>query len=174
LAIFVAGDRLDPARDVRLVMGGGMRGDKEAAMDTSGVDRVIEQAHVALEKIVNGDSEEYNRLFSERDDVSLGNPFGPFVKGRQKVVETVANAATRYRDGEVVGFDLINKHVTPDLTLLVEVERFRAKVGGSSETVTIAVRTTQVFRPEGETWKLIHRHTDPITAAQPSESIIPK
>ena len=143
-------------------------------MDTSGVDRVIEQAHVALERIINGTSEEYNRLFSERDDISLGNPFGPFVKGRQKVVETVANAATRYRDGEVVGFDLINKHVTPDLALLVEVERFRAKVGGSSESVAIAVRTTQVFRPEGETWKMVHRHTDPITTPQSSESVIPK
>ncbi len=39
----------------------------EATMDTSGVNRVIEQAHVALEKIVNGNSEEYKRLFSERD-----------------------------------------------------------------------------------------------------------
>ena len=143
-------------------------------MDTSGVDRVIEQAHVALEKIVNGDSEEYTRLFSERDDISLGNPFGPFVKGRQKVVETVANAATRYRDGEDISFDLINRHVTPDLALLVEVERFRAKVGGSAEAVNIAVRTTQVFRPEGDTWKMVHRHTDPITTPQPSESIIPK
>ena len=157
-----------------LLWGAGCGEDKEAAMDTSGVDRVIEQAHLALEKIVNGDSEEYTRLFSERDDISLGNPFGPFVKGRQKVVETVANAATRYQDGEVVGFDLINKHVTPDLALLVEVERFRAKVGGSAEAVTIAVRTTQVFRPEGETWKMIHRHTDPITTPQSSESIIPK
>jgi ketosteroid isomerase-like protein len=157
-----------------LLWGAGCGDDKEASLDTSGVDRVIEHAHLALEKIVNGNSEEYNRLFSERDDVSLGNPFGPFVKGRRKVVETVANAATRYRDGEVLGFDLINKHVTPDLALLVEVERFRAKVGGSSESVTIAVRTTQVFRPEGETWKMVHRHTDPITTPQASESIIPK
>ena len=157
-----------------LLWGAGCGDDKEASLDTSGVDRVIEHAHLALETIIKGSSEEYNRLFSERDDISLGNPFGPFVKGRQKVVETVANAATRYRDGEVVAFDLINKHVTPDLALLVEVERFRAKVGGSSESVTIAVRTTQVFRPEGETWKLVHRHTDPITTPQPSESIIPK
>ena len=143
-------------------------------MDTSGVDRVIEHAHLALGTIIKGSSEEYIRLFSERDDISLGNPFGPFAKGRQKVVETLANAATRYRDGEVVAFDLINKHVTPDLALLVEVERFRAKVGGSAESVTIAVRTTQVFRPEEGAWKMVHRHTDPITTPQPSESVVPK
>lgn len=143
-------------------------------MDTTGLDRAVEHSHVALGKIVTGNPEGYHELFSERDDVSLGNPFGPFVKGRQKVVETVANAATRYRDGEALGFDLIARHVTQDLALVVEVERFRAKVGGGTELVTIAVRTSQVFRPEGETWKLVHRHVDPITTPQPSESIIPK
>jgi len=143
-------------------------------MDTSGVDRAIEQAHAALEKIVNGNSEEYNRLFSERDDVSLGNPFGPFVLGRQKVVETAANAATRYRDGEIVGFDLIAKYVTDDLACVVEVERFRARVGDGADLVTLALRTTQLFRPEDGGWKLVHRHADPIATPQATESIIPK
>lgn len=138
------------------------------------LDRAIEQAHVALREIVNGNSEGYTRLFSEQEDVSLGNPFGPFVQGRQKVVETVANAATRYRDGEVVGFDLIAKHVTDDLACVVEVERFRAKVGGSADLTTIGIRTTQLFRPEEGAWKLVHRHSDPITTPQASQSIIPK
>ena len=32
-----------------------------------------------------------------------------------------------------------------------------------------------VFRPEedGE-WKVVHRHADPITTAQPAESVIPE
>jgi ketosteroid isomerase-like protein len=148
----------------------------EAEMNTSseGLDRVIEEAHAALRTIVNGNSEGYNLLFSERDDVSLGNPFGPFVHGRQKIVETVANAATRYRDGEIVGFDLIAKYVTDDLACVVEVERFRAKVGGGADLVTLALRTTQLFRPEDGAWKLVHRHSDPITTPQATESIIPK
>jgi ketosteroid isomerase-like protein len=106
--------------------------------------------------------------------VTLGNPFGPFVRGRQKIVETTAGAAKRYRDGEIVGFELIAKHVTDDLACVVEVERFRAKVGGSDDVATIGLRVTSIFRPEDGTWKLVHRHADPITTPQATESIIPK
>jgi ketosteroid isomerase-like protein len=149
-------------------------GEAEMSKSSEELDRAIDQSHTALEKIVNGSSEGYELLFSERDDVSLGNPFGPFVRGRQKVVETVGNAATRYRDGQIIGFDLIAKHVTDDLACVVEVERFRAKVGGSADLATIGIRTTQLFRPEEGAWKLVHRHSDPITTPQASESVIPK
>jgi ketosteroid isomerase-like protein len=140
----------------------------------SDLDRAIEQSHDALGGIIKGDARGYHLLFSERDDVSLGNPFGPFVRGRQKIVETTANAATRYRDGEVVGFDLIGKHVTNDLACLVEVERYRAKVGGREDVATIGLRVTSIFRPEDGAWKLVHRHADPITTPQATESILPK
>jgi ketosteroid isomerase-like protein len=149
-------------------------GEAEMNKSSDGLDRAIEQSHVALSKIVNGSSEGYNMLFSQREDVTLGNPFGPFVRGRQNIVETAAGAAKRYRDGEIVGFDLIARYVTDDLACVVEVERFRAKVGGGADLVTIGLRVTSVFRPEDGTWKLVHRHADPITTPQPTESIIPK
>jgi ketosteroid isomerase-like protein len=141
---------------------------------SEGVDSAIEQGHLALGRIINGDPKGYEALFSQQEDVSLGNPFGPFASGRQKVVETLAGAAGRYRDGETVGFDLIARHVSDDLACVVEVERYRAKVGGSDDVVTLALRVTQLFRPEDGAWKLVHRHADPITKPQSSESIIPK
>jgi ketosteroid isomerase-like protein len=141
---------------------------------SEGLELAIELSHMALGKIVNGDSSGYVALFSEAEDVSLGNPFGPFARGRNRVVETVVDAATRYRDGEVLGFDLIARHVTESLACVVEVERFRAKVGGSDDTVTIGLRVTSVFRPESGTWRLVHRHADPVTTPRSSESIVPK
>jgi hypothetical protein len=29
-----------------------------------------------------------------------------------------------------------------------------------------------IFRPEDGTWKVVHRHADPITTLQPAESVI--
>jgi ketosteroid isomerase-like protein len=141
---------------------------------SEGLERAIELSHIALGKIVNRDSSGFVALFSEAEDVSLGNPFGPFARGRKRVVETVTDAATRYRDGEVLGFDLIARHVTESLACVVEVERYRAKVGGSDDTVTIGLRVTSVFRPENGVWRLVHRHADPVTTPRSSESIIPK
>src|SRR5215208_2947010 len=47
-----------------------------------------------------------------------------------------------------------------------------AKVEGRGDVTPIAVRVTTIFRPEEGTWKVVHRHADPITTAQPAESVI--
>jgi hypothetical protein len=51
-------------------------------------------------------------------------------------------------------------------------ERYRAKVGGREDLSPMALRVTSILRPEDGTWKVVHRHADPITTAQPAESVI--
>ena len=143
-------------------------------MPSNDLESAIEESHFALSEIVKGNVEPFLLLYSERDDITVGNPFGPFARGRQKVAETAAGAASRYRDGEIVGFESVARHVTDDLACVVEVERFQAKVGGSNELATIGLRVTSIFRNEGGTWKLVHRHADPITTPQPPESVLQK
>jgi ketosteroid isomerase-like protein len=83
-------------------------------------------------------------------------------------------AASLYRDGEFTAFENVVKYVTPELAFIVEVERFRVKIAGREEVAPVALRTTSVLRPEEGIWKVVHRHADPITTAQPAESIIQK
>ena len=136
------------------------------------LDLAVEQSHTALHEIINGSSQRYVELFSTADDVTLGNPFGPYVRGRRKVIETLEDAAARYRAGQVVGFDLVARHVTRDLACVVELERFTAELAGSEDLATISLRVTSVFRPEAGTWKLVHRHADPISSPRPTDSIL--
>ena len=77
------------------------------------------QNHSAVDKFAKGDSKPLEDLWSRREDVTLGNPFGPFARGFERVAQTMKHAATYYRDGEAVGFDLIAKEVTPDIAYLV-------------------------------------------------------
>lgn len=137
------------------------------------IESAIEQSHAALSAIWKGDPSGYYPLFSDADDVTLGNPFGPYVRGRQNVEATIARAASNFRDGEVTGVELIEKYVSDDLACIVEVEHGRVKVGGE-ELVPVALRVTSVFRLEHARWKLVHRHADPITTPRPAESIISK
>jgi ketosteroid isomerase-like protein len=141
---------------------------------TSDLDEAIERSHAALGAILTGDPSVYQALYSPADDVTLGNPFGPYVRGRQNVERTLAGAASYYRDGEVVAVELVAKHVSDALACIVEVERGRAKVGGAEEIVPVAVRVTSVFRLENGSWKLVHRHADPITGPRPAASVISK
>ena len=114
----------------------------------------------------------YKSLYSRRDDVTLANPFGPPVHGWNEVSATLDRAAAHYRDGEVVGFDNVSTVVTADLAYTVEVERFRARVGGAEERAPVSVRVTSVFRREDGAWKVIHRHADPITSPRTAESVL--
>ena len=52
------------------------------------------------------------------------------------------------------------------------IERVKAKVGGRKDITQTALRVTMIFRPEEGVWKVVHRHADPITTAQPAESVI--
>jgi ketosteroid isomerase-like protein len=72
----------------------------------------------------------------------------------------------------MVAFENLAKHVTPEFAYIVRVERAKAKVGGREEIVPIALRVTMIFRPEDGEWKIVHRHADPITTAQPAEAVI--
>ena len=133
---------------------------------------VVEPYHQALGEIIKGNSGGYEELYSHRDDVTLANPFGPPARGWEQVAATMERAASQFRDGEVTSIEEVAKYVTPELAYLVEMERYEAKLGGREDVTPVALRVTSIFRPEEGTWKVVHRHADPITTARPAESLI--
>ncbi len=141
-------------------------------MTVSEFDRLIEQQHLALDAFAKGDDDPLAALWSRADDVTLGNPFGPFVRGYEQVAETMKRAAAHYRDGEASEFEQLARHVAGDVAYIVEVERFNAKLGGREDVTPVALRCTSIFRREDGNWRLVHRHADPITTPQPAESVI--
>jgi ketosteroid isomerase-like protein len=143
-----------------------------AAVDVFG--QVVEQYNLALGEFLKGNPEPLKKMYSHREEITLANPFGPPVRGWDEVAATLERAASHFRDGEMVGFDHIAEAVTAELAYIVEVERSRAKVDGREESTPVEVRVTTIFRPEDGEWKVVHRHADPITTAQPAESVIQK
>ena len=132
----------------------------------------IERQHRALDAFVKGDPELLKALYSRRDDIVIANPFGPPAKGWQKAAATMEKAATNYRDGEATGFERVAEYATADLGYIMEVERYRSKVGGGDTLVPIALRVTTIVRREDGAWKIVLRHADPITSARPPASIV--
>jgi ketosteroid isomerase-like protein len=132
----------------------------------------ISRYHAALDEFFRGDPDPAKALYSRRDDASLGNPFGPFVRGWQAVEVAMERAASNYREGRATGFETLATHVTPELAYLVEVERFEARIGSQEEIASGALRVTSVLRPEDGEWRVVHRHADPITAPRTADSVI--
>ena len=136
------------------------------------LDRVIEQCQQALDEFVKGNPQPMQAMFSHRDDVSLANPFGPPARGWEQVAATMERAASSLRDGGMVAFDEVAKYVTPELAYTVWLERQKAKVGARDDVTPFTLRVTMIYPPEEGSWKVVHRHADPITTPQPAESVI--
>jgi ketosteroid isomerase-like protein len=136
------------------------------------VDELIEQFHLASDEFLKGNPEPVGKLHSRREDVTLANPYGPPVRGWDEVAKVTEHAASQVRDGELVSVEIVAKHVTAELAYVVEIERRKAKIGGSEDITPFALRVTMIFRPEDGGWKIVHRYADPITTPQPAESVI--
>ncbi|HKF35457.1 MAG TPA: nuclear transport factor 2 family protein [Ktedonobacteraceae bacterium] len=141
-------------------------------MSTFDFDEAVEHYHLALGEFVKGNPEPVKMLWSHREDVTLANPLGPVVRGWEQVEATMERAASQLRDGEKGGFEIVAKYVTPELAYIVGLDRTKAKVGARQEIVPFDLRVTMIFRPEDGTWKVVHRHADPITTAQPADSVL--
>jgi ketosteroid isomerase-like protein len=134
-------------------------------------DRVIEQYHQALDEFSRGNPDPVKDFYSTRDDVAIANPFFPLTRGREQVVERLERSVQNFSDGEV-GFQNVVKWVSGELACIVELEEWKAKVGGREDVTPFTLRVTTLFRAEGGGWKVVHRHADPITTARPAESVI--
>jgi ketosteroid isomerase-like protein len=136
------------------------------------VDEFIEQFHLAQGEFLKGNPEPVKKLFSHTEDVSHASPYGPPVRGWDKVAKAIDHSSSLRSDGELVGSEIVAKYVTPKLAYIVQIERVKAKVGAREDITPFALRTTMIFRPEDGEWKVVHRHADPITTPQPAESVI--
>jgi ketosteroid isomerase-like protein len=134
-------------------------------------DQAVERYHASVREFVKGDPEPSREMFSEREDVVLCNPFRPFAKGAEEVAETIQRAATHFAEG-TVDFERISTFTTVEVGYILEQESWRAKVDENEGEG--ALRVTTIFRVEDDGWRVLHRHADPITTPQATDSILQK
>src|SRR5947209_6600626 len=119
------------------------------------------QFQPAAEEFANGNSEPVKALFSHREDVMIANPFGPAVRGWDRVAASLDYAASRFSDGEVSRAERVATYATDELAVIHEIEHWKARVGGG-EVTSFDLRVTSTLRREDGIWMFVHRHADPI------------
>jgi ketosteroid isomerase-like protein len=131
------------------------------------LEKLIDQYHQAVDEFSRSNPEPVKAMFSHRDDVTLANPFGPAVRGWKQASDALDFASSRFRDGEVSDFERIAEYESADLATILETERWRAKVGDREDIAPFDLRVTTTFRREDDTWKIVHRHADPVPIPHP-------
>lgn len=145
---------------------------QEASVSPTDFDGAVEAFRNALRTYVTGDPEPVLELVSRREDVTLANPLGPPRRGPADVDKAAREGAAMLRDGSIRGFEEVSRYSTADLGYVVQIERAQARLTGADDISPIALRVTMIFRREGDTWRVAHRHADPITTPRPITTTI--
>lgn len=96
--------------------------------------------------MLTGDQSGYLALFSEAEDLTSGNPFGPFGNGRTSVEERLSIAASKYRESRVTDVEFISQYASEGIACDAEVESGEAKIAGCENMDRLSVRVTSVYR----------------------------
>jgi ketosteroid isomerase-like protein len=131
------------------------------------LEEVLEQYHLAADEFSRGNAEPVKRIFTHQDDVTLANPWGPAVRGWRQVSVALDFASSQFKDGTVADIETVVEYRTAALATIFEIEHWKSRVSGRKDMASFELRVTNTFRREDGTWKLVHRHADPITTTHP-------
>jgi ketosteroid isomerase-like protein len=134
---------------------------------TEPFDHVLVRVLAAAQQFVQGDSTGIKERWSHADDVSILGGGGGHARGWEEVRQSLEGGAGLFRKGQVSGHvevDIIARGTSGDLSYTVAVEHGEALMRGHDEPRPVMLRATQIYRREADTWKIIHRHADALTA----------
>jgi ketosteroid isomerase-like protein len=121
------------------------------------VRKASEAFYSALNRMINGDSRPLADIWSHAASVTAMHPIGGRQVGWGQVRKSFEDVGGIASDGKVSLADQVIQ-VVGDLAYEIGVERGQAKFAGKQ--VPIEFRVTNVYRREGQTWKIVHHHTD--------------
>ncbi len=130
-------------------------------MSEKDVADLIQRAADAASALIRGDAREYFRLLPHADDFTLMAPWGGEPRRGFDTSEETLDALAAYFQGGEAEFDVLQSYTSPELVVLVVIERQHGKVGGLAEQ-DLSLRVTLVFRRDEGEWRLVHRHADPL------------
>ncbi|MFC7097515.1 YybH family protein [Halobaculum marinum] len=111
----------------------------------------------ALEAMANGDASSMADIWSHEDDVTTMHPIGGREEGWEAVKASWDGVAAASTDGTVTRTNQVVRVVGDAAYELCEES---ASMTFAGDPVAIENRATNVYRKEGDEWKIVHHHAD--------------
>jgi ketosteroid isomerase-like protein len=112
----------------------------------------------------------------QADDMTIFGPFGgpgppPNALSPEELAAGQAAMSARFHGGEGSN-ELVKTIVEGDLVVVVLIERSAVMFEGHDAPHPWELRTTQIFRRDGERWVRLHRHADPLLVPRSLEATL--
>jgi ketosteroid isomerase-like protein len=137
------------------------------------LDAFLKTFEEATSGFINGDAARWKEIASQRDDVTIMGAWGAAERGWEEASPRYDWAAARFHpSGARVQVQYLAVGENGDIGYTVAIERSTVRVVGQEQPASMALRVTHLFRKENGTWRLIHRHADPLmTKTAPADPL---
>lgn len=108
---------------------------------------------------VNGDAAPLNAILTRNDPATFMSPRGEVLTGAAAIAERYARDAGNFARGSSSKLEILHAE-SGQLALWTGIQHAEVKSRAESAPVPMALRVTEVYRLDGNDWKLIHRHAD--------------
>lgn len=119
----------------------------------------LSQRQQVASDYVNGDARALSAIVSEADPATFFSPRGDVQSGASAVRERYETDAKSFAGGST-RLEILQSGASGDLGFWTGWQHAEVRMGTASDTTTMSVRVTEVFRYENGSYKLVHRHGD--------------
>jgi ketosteroid isomerase-like protein len=130
--------------------------------DLHDFEQFMQRRDEAARAYVSGDAAPLGRIVTHAGGATFFAPRGGYVQGADAVCSTYEHDATAFAPGGARSFEILQMGASDGLAYWVGFQRATVHIRGRTEAVPFNLRVTEVFRREGDEWKLVHRHADPL------------
>ena len=135
----------------------------------------MEQRAAAALAYVRGDAAPLGQLVARISRATFFSPRGDYLHGADAVWSRYQQDAAAFEPGGDSQLDILDMGASGGIAYWVGIQRASVCMRGHAEAVSFNLRITEVFRQEGNDWKLIHRHADALVpTADPAAPAPPR
>lgn len=113
---------------------------------------------------MHGDAAPLGHVVVQASPATFFGPGGGHEAGAEKVAARYAKDAGSFAPGGDSHFEILHMAASDGIAYWVGFQRATAYMRGRAEPILFNLRVTEVFRREGDAWKLVHRHADALAA----------
>lgn len=120
----------------------------------------MKQRNKAAKAYVSGDAEPLAEISASDLAATFFSPKGDYRQGADEVLSTYKSDVAAFEAGSKSHFEILQMAANDGIAYWVGFQRAKAQMKEQSEPIPFNLRITEIFRREGDDWKLVHRHAD--------------